>query len=92
MATLRLTIGGLTGTRTIEDAKATAVVTLIFDRVVLPSLKPGQPVPTTPAEKLQAVVDWMAFAMRDAARQARRGELAVEHEAATTTELVSIDV
>lgn len=92
MATLRMVINGVTATRTIDDARAQNIVTLIYEHQVLPEWREDVPVPNTPQARLQAVVDWLALFMRDSARRYRRSELLAAQDAANRIELDAIDV
>lgn len=92
MAQLRMTINGVTASRAIDDAKAAVVAELFYKDFVLPNWPDGTPLPSTPQEKLQAVVDGLALHMRDLARGYRRRELEQEREQADKAELAGIDV
>ena len=90
MAQLRLTIGPITGTRTIDDAKATSIANIFYEAEVVPNWPAGTPLPSTQAERLQAVADRLAVLMRDVARGYRRRQLQVEQEEANRIELEAI--
>jgi hypothetical protein len=92
MALLRITIGNVTASKTIDDTKATAVTTAIYNNIVLPGWREGVPLPNTAQERLQAVVEWLALDMRDTARDVRRRELEALHRVDDATELSAIDV
>jgi hypothetical protein len=92
MAQIRVTISGVTATRTIDDAKATAVANAIYAGVILPGWDMTKPLPVTAQDRLQALVDWLALDMRDTARTARQRELQAEHATADLAELAAIDV
>lgn len=92
MATLKLTISGVTGTRTIDDAKATALANILFDALVATTWPAGVPLPTTPQDRLQAVADAIAIELRDTAREWKRRRLQESHIAADIAELAAIDV
>lgn len=92
MATLKLTISSISGTRTIDDAKATVIANLLFDALVAPTWPEGTPLPTGAQTRLQLVVDALSLELRDIARTQRRHALEIEHRVADATELAAIDV
>lgn len=92
MAQLRMTINGVSASRAIDDAKAAAISELFYKGFVVPNWPADKPLPATPQEKLQAVVDGLALHMRDLARGYRRREIEQEREQAEKDELAGIDV
>jgi hypothetical protein len=87
-----MTIGPVTATRVVDDAKATAIANLFYDAEVVPNWPAGTPLPSTAQERLQAVVDRLAINMRDVARGQQRHVMRAEHEAAVVAAMSGIDV
>lgn len=90
MATLRLTISGVSGTRSMNDAKAQALANLIYNYAVLPNWPADKPLPATAADRLQAVVDWLGGDLVRTAQDFRRRELALQHAEADAADIASL--
>lgn len=92
MANLRLTIGGVVGARQIDDARAASIADLYYAAVVAPGWPTDTPLPATPQEKLQAVVDAVAKHMLETVREHKRRALRAANEDAERAEVRGISL
>src|SRR5215204_2689882 len=96
MGNLSLNVGNTTVSRSSDNADLLAVANVIYDYYVLPNLHLQNPqtdkLPSSPQEKLQAVVDWTALHLRDLAREAKRRELSLQRAAEDAAEVAALDL
>jgi hypothetical protein len=92
MGQLRITIGAVSGTRTVNDAKLQEIATIIYEKGVLPGWPEGTPLPANAQERLQAVVDFIALEIREIARGYKRREIDIADYEAKQVALAEIDV